>query len=144
MAGQTLFTVLTKFGYFESTVARRSAWNPTAFQAITARHIQVNSQTGAADGVANRGINEAIRTGNNSKKTADCTTEHVADKTGTAAQSVAEKAKQAAQEAWGSAKETAQKAKDSVLGKAEESKESLEETAEMVNRSMNSKNNPNC
>ncbi|GAB4855822.1 hypothetical protein Ancab_024465 [Ancistrocladus abbreviatus] len=143
MAGQTLPSTFTKLGHLTEAFARRSTWNPRAFKAATARHIQTNSQTGATD-AAKRGITDAIRTGENMKNNAASTVEHVADKTREAAQGVAEKAKQAAQEAWASAKETAQKAKDTALGTAQDSKESLKETAEIANRSMNTKNNPNC
>ncbi|GAB2287161.1 hypothetical protein Dimus_021545 [Dionaea muscipula] len=128
MASQVLFT-FTRFG--AAITRSRSNINriPIAYQA---RHVQFSTETGATDAIK-RGINDAMRTGENLKNNVSSNTEHVFDK-----------AKESAQEAWESTKETAQKAKDTVIGNAQESKESLKETAEIAKRSMNTKNNPNC
>ncbi|KAL9233487.1 hypothetical protein vseg_008478 [Gypsophila vaccaria] len=120
----------------QSTVTKQSTF--------VRRYVQTGSGSHSHHDVTNiakRGLNEALRTGENLKDKATSTTEDLAKNSKEAAHKVAEKAKQVAQEAWQSTKDTAQRTKDAAFDKVNEAKETVEET---VDRSMNTKNNPNC
>ncbi|XP_074310296.1 uncharacterized protein LOC141646226 [Silene latifolia] len=144
MALHTLSFFIPKVGQLGSNVAKRSTCFPNILQVIARQYAQAGSGSHSHQDVTNaakRGLNEALRTGENLKNKATSTAEDMTESSKEAAHKVAEKAKQTAQGAWELTKETAQKAKDTAFDKANEAKETTKET---IDRSMNTKNNPPC
>ncbi|KAK9735786.1 hypothetical protein RND81_04G227600 [Saponaria officinalis] len=132
MASKIVSSLVTKIGQCGSSITKKNTFTRQYVQAGSGSHSHQD-----VGSIAKRGLNEALRTGENLKNKAASTTEDIAKNSEEAAHRVAEKA----QETWESTKDAALKTKDNAFDMANEAKETVEET---VDRSMNTKNNPNC